>query len=519
MPLPYKTLPGDVDRAISDDHAMLERLLQHIGAARGDRRILVDQVVYQLSMHTAAEEQVVYPALAEGARNGSALARAGRHEHQRMKEAAAELDRSAPGVPEFEEALDRLIGEFRQHVPEEETELLPALRAAAGALKMAELGNQFTAAKRKAPTHPHPSTPGTPTANKILSAPATIIDKARDLTSGREARLATDASGLLDPQAVAVLNAYAALGPKPIETLEPDQARQQPTPTDAVMKVLWDEGRPTEPERVSGVEDSAIPGPAGDITVRIYGPADVPAPTGGLPVLVYVHGGGWVIGDLDVYDTSARALANRGRCVVVSVEYRHAPEHPFPAAHDDVLAATRWVQDRAGDFGGDPARVAIAGESAGGNMAAATCLQLRDAGEPLPVFQLLIYPLTTGANDSTSFADSADAKPLNRPMVSWFAKHAFPTPEAAMDTRFELLGIPVERLAGLPPALVMTAERDPLRSQGQAFAERLAAAGVPTTLRNYRRVPHEFFGWAALVDTAREAQDEAGKALVAAFGR
>ncbi|SDZ36463.1 Acetyl esterase/lipase [Micromonospora pattaloongensis] len=516
MALPYETLPGDVDRAISDDHAAIERIFQHLEAKRGDRRTLADQLIYQLSLHTTAAELAVYPDLAGAAADGRGLTDRIRAEHQRIQECLASIDRNNPGSPDFEEALDRLIAEMRKHVPEEERESLPALRDAVGPRRMAELGAAFADAKRRAPTRPHPSATGAPPVTRAFGAPAAMVDKVRDRTSGRQNKLATDASGLLEPQAQQVLDAYSSLNPKPIETLEPQRARKQPTPADAVSRVLADTGRPTDPEPVGSVEDITIPRPSGDIALRVYRPTP-PVSARNMPIVIYFHGGGFVIGDLDSYDSTPRGLANREQCIVVSVEYRHAPEHPFPAAHDDALEATRWIYDHAADLGGDPDRIAIAGESAGGNLAASTCLQLRAEGGWLPAFQLLVYPMVTGTIDNESCADSADARPLSRAALSWYAKHTFSTPEAAKDPRFDVLNAPADRLRGLPPTLVITAERDPLRTQGQRYADRLIQAGVEVECRHYEGVPHEFFGMAPVLDAARDAQQHAANALHAVF--
>jgi acetyl esterase len=203
---------------------------------------------------------------------------------------------------------------------------------------------------------------------------------------------------------------------------------------------------------------------------------------------------------------------------VVSPEYRRAPEHVFPAAHDDVLATYRWIVKNASRFGGDAARMAIGGESVGGTMAAATSLQLKDTGERLPLLQVLVYPVTTAAQYGESMTDAADARPLNRPMLFWMAMHAFKgVPDAAGDPRVGLLELSTERLAGLPPTLVVTAERDVLRSQGEEFAQDLEAAGVPVTASRYDGVMHEFFGASAVLDKAEQAQQEAADHLRRAF--
>ena len=406
---------------------------------------------------------------------------------------------------------------MRHHVHDEEDEELPEFRSKAGAERMAELGRQFLAAKRQAPTRPHPHAPDEGVAERIAGMLAKPLDHVRDLLSGRQKETVTDASGLLDPEAQAIVDAHSSLGPLPFEILEPDQARAQPGPDAAVAKVMAERGI-EGPEPVAQVQDLKVPdGAGGEQTLRVYTPeSGGPGPR---PVLMWIHGGGWVLFDIDTYDASCRGLANKTGAVVVSPDYRRAPEAVFPAAHDDVLAAYRWVVANAASIGGDPARVAIGGESVGGNMAAATCPQLADAGEPLPLAQVCVYPLTTAEQHGESMADAADARPVDRALVSWMAMHAFEgRPDAATDPRVDLLGQPDERLRVLPPTLVITAERDVLRSQGQDWARRLESAGVETTLRHYDGVMHEFFGAAAVLAKAEDAQQEAARHLARAFG-
>jgi acetyl esterase len=514
MPLSYDTQPGDIDRLIADDHAIVERQFQHLESARANRRVMVDQISFELTAHTFAEETVLYPVWLE-AGMGDANHDA-RREHQGVKDRLLALDHSEPGQPEFEEALARLIAEVRHHVAGEEQLELPEFRRKAGPEMMARLGREFLAAKHRAPTRPHPNAPDGGTAEKVAGALAMPVDKLRDAASGRKYELATDASGLLDPQAQAIVDAYSSLGPLPIETLTPEQARRQPGPDDAVAVVMADLGI-VGPEDIGAMTDLKIPDGAGGTQVlRMYTPL---APADGpLPVIVWVHGGGWVLFDIDTADASCRALANKTGAIVVSPDYRRAPEDVFPAAHDDVLAAYRWTVANAEAIGADPARVAIGGESAGGTMAAATCLQLAAAGEPLPPAQVLVYPLTTAEQFGESMLDAADGRPLNRALVSWMAMHAFGgVPDAATDPRVDLLGRPARELAALPPTLVITAERDPLRSQGEELARRLEAAGVTTTATRYNGVMHEFFGAAAVLDKAEEAQREAAAHFLRGF--
>lgn len=515
MPLTYPTRPGDVDRLIADDHAVVERQFQHLEAGRGDRRALVDQVAFQLALHADAEERTLYPAMqAVGDDEG---ARHARGEHQEMKELLVTLQNGDPGEPEFEKSLSRLIDAVREHVVEEEGAHLPRFRTKAGPDRMTELGGEFLAAKRAAPTYAHPNAPDGPTGHQLLDPGAKLVDAVRDKASGRGRHLATDPSGLLDPQAQRLVDAFAGLEPQPFEILEPEQARRQPTPADAVAAILTEDGRSTEPEPVDAVEDLVIDTTDGPLRARAYWPAGIDRDTPA-PVVVWIHGGGWVLFDVDTYDASCRGVANRTGAIVVSPEYRRAPEHVFPAAHDDVLATWRWVRENAAAMGGDPGRLAIGGESVGGNMAAATTLALQAAGEPMPAAQVLVYPLTTGRQLGDSMADAADARPLNRPLLSWMAMHAFRgVPEAAKDPRVDLLGLQSDELAGLPPTLVITGERDVLRSQGEEFAQHLEAAGVPVTATRYDGVMHEFFGAAGVLDKAAQAQQQAADHLRAAF--
>jgi acetyl esterase/lipase len=512
--LSYPTQPGDIDHLIADDHAIVDRQFQHLEAGRGNRRVLVDQISFELAAHAFAEETVLYPIWPQvGMTDEHEDAE---HEHQQIKELLVVLGRTEPGQPEFEEAVAELIGVTRHHVDDEENEELPEFRSKAGAERMAELGEQFLTAKRQAPTRPHPHAPDEGIAERIAGMLAKPLDMVRDMLSGRQKELATDASGLLDPQAQAIVDAQSSLGPLPFEILTPDQARKQPGPDAAVRKVMADRGI-EGPEAVGSVEEVAVPdGAGGEQMLRSYTPLNAAA--GPLPVIMWIHGGGWVLFDLDTYDASCRGLANKTGAIVVSPDYRRAPEAVFPAAHDDVLTAYRWVVENAASLGGDPARVAIGGESVGGNMAAATSLQLAAAGRPVPVAQVCVYPLTTAEQYGESMQDAADARPLTRALLSWMAMHAFAgKPGAAEDPRIDLLGLSEEQLSGMPPTLVITAERDVLRSQGQEFARRLEAAGVPTTHSHHAGVMHEFFGAAAVLDKAEEAQQEAAQHFTRAF--
>jgi acetyl esterase/lipase/NAD(P)-dependent dehydrogenase (short-subunit alcohol dehydrogenase family) len=303
-----------------------------------------------------------------------------------------------------------------------------------------------------------------------------------------------------------VLRHLEELGPRPIETLTPAEARMQPTPADAVKAMLRKHGKTPAPLPVAAVVDRTIPGPGGEIPIRVYAPHG----TGPFPVIVYTHGGGWVIATNDTYDSSARALCDAVNAVVVSVEYRKAPEHRFPAAHQDALAAYHWVLQNAAELGGDPDRVAVAGESAGGNLAVSIALLARDNGLPLPAHVLAVYPIADGHTDSPSYVENADTRPLNRPMMQWFFSHYLRTPA---DADNPLISLVRADLHGLPPTTIITAEIDPLRSDGERLAAALRAAGVEVDYHTHDGVTHEFFGMAMVVSDAAKALKQAAAGL------
>ncbi|WP_428154496.1 alpha/beta hydrolase [Brevundimonas sp.] len=312
-----------------------------------------------------------------------------------------------------------------------------------------------------------------------------------------------------------VLDELASLGGKPIETLSPAEARQQPTPTDAVKSLLRKDGK--DPSGDLGVKttDITIPGAAGPIQARIYKPHDH-SEDKLHPVVVYFHGGGFVIADLDVYDGGPRGVSKMADAIVVSVHYRQAPEHHFPAAHDDALAAYRWVLDNAQSFNGDPQKVAVMGESAGGNLAIGVSMMARDAGLPAPKHQVLVYPVAGVDMDNESYVENADAKPLNKPMMKWFVKHIFANEADAQDPRINI--VEKANLAGLPSSTVICAEIDPLRTEGELLAEKLEQAGVDVRHKTFHGSTHEFFGMATVVPDAAAAQTFAAHELKRAFG-
>ncbi|MBA2486857.1 MAG: alpha/beta hydrolase [Nitrospira sp.] len=314
-----------------------------------------------------------------------------------------------------------------------------------------------------------------------------------------------------DSQMKAVLDELTELSPKPIETLSADDAREQPTPGDAVMKLLKKQGKSTDPQPVGDVENRKIPGADGKIPVRVY----TPEGTGPFPIIVYYHGGGWVIATIDTYDSSARALASAANAIVVAVEYRKAPEYRFPAAHEDAYTAYVWTLEHAQEIKGDSSKVAVAGESAGGNLAAAVSMMARDRGKPLPVHQLLIYPVAGYDFNTPSYQKNANAKPLNKAMMPWFFEKYLRSPSDAEHPHISLTK--AANLQGLPPATIIAAEIDPLQSEGRQYADKLQATGVPVTYKNFPGVTHEFFGMSAVLDKAKQAVALAATELKQSF--
>lgn len=320
----------------------------------------------------------------------------------------------------------------------------------------------------------------------------------------------TGTSGRPTPQMQSVLDELQALGAKPVETLTPAEARKQPSPADAVVAVLKKQGKNTAPEAVAKVENRTVPVNGGQVPVRIYRPSSA----ANLPVVLYIHGGGWVIADLDTYDGSARALTNAAKAIVVSTHYRQGPEHKFPTAHDDTYAVYKWLLAHAEDLGGNARALAIAGESAGGNMAASIAYRAGLDKVQAPVHLVLIYPVAQAGMETDSYKENVAAKPLSTGALAWFTKHYFDTPADGQDPKFNLLKAD---LKGLPGTTLLTAQIDPLRSEGKLLADRLQAAGVKVNYKNYDGVAHEFFGMGAVVPEGKAAVALAGRDLAAAF--
>jgi acetyl esterase len=311
---------------------------------------------------------------------------------------------------------------------------------------------------------------------------------------------------MLHPQARALLRLIEERGVPPTHLLTPNEARQ-----------AYRERRfftqPAPPE-VGEVRDLQAEGAAGRIPLRLYRPLGS-GPAQALPALVYFHGGGWVIGDLDTHDTLCRELCNLSGCAVVSVDYRMGPENRFPAAVDDSIAAVRWVRHQGAALGVNPARLAVGGDSAGGNLAAVVALAARDAGDPPLAFQLLIYPATDQRRGAQSHRTNGQGYLLTSDSITYFHDHYVDTPERDLDWRVSPLLH--DSHAGLPPAFVLTAGYDPLRDEGLQYAQKLTEAGVRATLVNFERQIHGFILMGKAIDEANVAVQLCASQLRAAL--
>jgi acetyl esterase len=345
-------------------------------------------------------------------------------------------------------------------------------------------------------------TPGGPVVGEDAIKGAEISDTVAQIATDKPRAQAS-------PQMQAVLDELTALGGKPVTTLSPADARKQPTPADAVKELMKKQGK--EPDKLGKIDDIDIKLSTGDVDGRVYKPEG----DGPFPVILYIHGGGWVLGTLDSYDSTPRALCKAANALVISTDYRHAPEHKFPAAHEDVFGAYQWTLENAGRWGGDAKRVAVVGESAGGNMALALSMMAQAKGMQMPVHQVLVYPVATTTMTSESYAQHAQASPLNAGMMKWFFDQTLANKEDWTNHQINVLE--AKTLRGMPSTTLITADIDPLRSDGEMLAKKLQADGVTVAYKNYEGVTHEFFGMGAVVDTAQEAVNFAAAHLKDAF--
>ena len=300
----------------------------------------------------------------------------------------------------------------------------------------------------------------------------------------------------LTPAMQAVIEQLMSFKNKPLPALTAAQARKQPSPADAAMKQMRASNIPTPPMNCDTMTKTLMPG----VTARIYTPKGGTAP---YPVLVYYHGGGWVIANLDTYGASTQALCEKTGAVVVSVAYRQGPEHRFPTAHNDSFAAYQWVLKNAASIKADPNKVAVVGESAGGGLACAVSMMARDKKVALPKYQVLVYPIAGYDMNTPSYQANTETAPLNKAGMAWFFKNYLRAPA---DGKNPLIDLVHANLKGLPPTTIIGADYDPLKSEGKMLADRLTAAGVKTNYKLYDGTTHEFFGMAAVVPEAKEAQ-------------
>ncbi|MBC7795541.1 MAG: alpha/beta hydrolase [Pyrinomonadaceae bacterium] len=317
-----------------------------------------------------------------------------------------------------------------------------------------------------------------------------------------------------DAQMQQVLDNLGKLKPIPIETLSAGEARYQPAFVDAYKYTIQQKqnGRYPQPEPVGKVDDIMISGAAGEIPARVY----TPSGNGPFPVIVYYHGGGWVIASINAYDSSARALTNGAGAIVVAVEYRKGPESRFPAAHDDSFAAYQWTLANAASLGGDAKRIAVVGESAGGNLACNVAILARDRKVQTPLAQVLVYPIANNDLNAPSVRENTSSMlTLNSQKIPWFLENYLNSKSESGDPRIALVKA---NLRGLPPTTIINAQIDPLRSEGELLAQTMRTAGVKVEQTTYPNVAHEFFGMAAVIDKAKAAQAQAFKALRTAFG-
>ena len=513
--------PFHLAEVVAADEAAISVRLDRLMSDCGDPVAQLTQLAFDAAGWLTARRLVIHPALDAAGR--AAFVTRDDDRVQRCEEALAAvdhvgaLDRRDAGAlvasldAEFEHlhanGLDREVSRLGEQI---------------GDRGMEQLGRAYVAAQRRAPTRAHPHVP----ASLAVNAPVASFDRLRDAISGRaEARL-TDASWMLDGQNQLLVDTWASLVPasaRELHLLEPTEVRGLPDLADAAVVLLEIEGRAGPQNPLDLVQDHRIDGPGGELVLRVYEPASGAgvrtADGGGLPVYVHVHGGlagGGVTGGLDQADALCRSLARHVRCLVASVEYRLAPEHPFPAGHDDVLAALRWTISRAGDLDGDPLRVAVGGEGLGATMALAAAVACsREVCRPAGV--VMVTPLTSTSSDWPSMVAASDARPMSSALARWTLGHLVDRAADLADPRLDLGAIAASDLSALPPTMVITAERDPWRDQGVAFAGQLRRAGVTVHHVDHLGVAHGFVGCPDVLDRAAAAQAQLAAALCRVF--
>ncbi|MEO5683622.1 MAG: alpha/beta hydrolase [Chitinophagaceae bacterium] len=316
----------------------------------------------------------------------------------------------------------------------------------------------------------------------------------------------------IHPEMQAVIENLVSYNAPAIESLSAADARKNPTPATAVMDLIKENNIAVSLPEVDTVGKN-IPVSGGTVHVRIYTPR---ATMTSYPIILYIHGGGWVIADINTYDASAASMAEQTKSVVVSVNYRQGPEFKFPTAHNDCFAAYEWMLKNAAALKGDTSKVGLLGESAGGNLAANVAIMARDKHIKTPLAEVLVYPIAQSDMEAPAYIQNAMAKPLNKAMMAWFYKNYLPSQSAVKDPRIDLTKAD---LKGLPPTTIITAQYDPLQSDGQMLRDKMKAEGIDVTYKDYDGVTHEFFGMAAIVPEAKQAQAFAAGQLNKAFGK
>lgn len=314
----------------------------------------------------------------------------------------------------------------------------------------------------------------------------------------------------ITPQMQTIIEKLASYGTPPLYTLTPQQARLAPSAADAAMAVAKDYNIAT-PTPMVDTTGKDIPVTGGTIHVRIYTPKTGKAI---YPLIMYYHGGGFVIATIDTYNSSAQALAEQVEAVVVSVEYRKGPEFKFPTAHNDSYAAYLWALNNAASIKADTVHVAVVGESAGGDLAPNVSRMAKTNGRKVPLHQVLVYPVANNDTTDASYVKYAAAMPLNKPLLLWFFNNYLNTPADATDPRLSLVN---SNLAGLPPTTIIAAELDPLQTEGKLLADKLTAAGVTVTYQLYNGVTHEFYGMNLVIPEAQQAEALAALQIKTAF--